>query len=41
MAGVTRPDGTRTLTDGLDASTRDLATGRVGDADAVQSEADA
>ena len=29
----------RTLTDGLDASVRDLAAGRVGDADAAQREA--
>jgi hypothetical protein len=46
MAGMTRPmDGQtsrpapRALTDGLDASTRDLTAGRVGDADAAQREA--
>jgi hypothetical protein len=33
------PQAPRTLTDGLDASVRDLAAGRVGDAGAAQREA--
>lgn len=46
MPGMTRPmdeqaprQAPRTLTDGLDASVRDLAAGRVGDAAAAQREA--